>query len=200
MKPAMEFAKSADGHMRVKALAAVGVTCAELRNSEGVATAVSALKVIAISKSEGGIRGDDAFDAMLQFLNISAALIEHDQFAQSSELLDFVTANEDEISSISLDADVQLDRLVILAKQGEFASARVLALKIKPDSISEAQRGTALRTVAFLETKASGPANTRAWAIALSDPEDRAYALIGIAQALTGTGDIKLPYSAFNVH
>jgi hypothetical protein len=66
--------------------------------------------------------------------------------------------------------------------------------------VADVQRGTALRTTAVLQTKKSGVASSQSWASALVDQEDRAYALLGIAQALLKIGEVKLPYSAIQIH
>jgi hypothetical protein len=83
----------------------------------------------------------------------------------------------------------------MLARQDGFDDARNLALKI--DSIEEGQRGTALRTVALLQAKKQGPAATQRWAAVLEDARDRAYALLGIAQALLGFDDLSCPIARF---
>ncbi len=88
----------------------------------------------------------------------------------------------------------------MLAQQDRFDDARSLTLKMQPDSIDDIQRGTALRTIAVLQTRKAGIASSQSWAMALSDTDDRAYALLGIAQALLGIGEVKLPYSAIQIH
>jgi hypothetical protein len=60
------------------------------------------------------------------------------------------------------------------------------------DSLIDAQRGTALRILAFLETKMSGTSETLPWAQGLKDTEGRAYAMVGIAQALLGMDESKV--------
>ena len=130
-------------------------------------------------------------------LNITAALIDHDQFDGASRLLTSVE-NVDERSTTSMKAGIQFERVFMLARQDGFDDARNLALKI--DSIEEGQRGTALRTVALLQAKKQGSAATQRWASVLEDARDRAYALLGIAQALLGFDDPKLPYSEISIH
>ena len=191
---ATTFADTRVGDMRVKALGAVAVTCAEQKDQKGLAAAVTKIKALAAATS------DDAdmtsFPAKLQLLNVSAALIENDQLAPANELLDFVQHNMDDM----LQRIVDLQRVVIVAKQSEFARARELAISMQPDSVADIEKGSALRTVAFLQTKAQGSAATHGWASSLRDSEDRAYALLGIAQAMLAAADIRLPYSAINVH
>jgi hypothetical protein len=54
--------------------------------------------------------------------------------------------------------------------------------------------------VAVLQTRVSGVGSSQAGAGALVDTEDRAYALLGIAQAMLEIDDVKLPYSAIQIH
>jgi toxin ParE1/3/4 len=84
--------------------------------------------------------------------------------------------------------------------QSQFDRAIAVALSIRPNSVADIQRGTALRTIAVLQTRREGVASTRPWAVALTDSEDRAYALLGIAQALLQIDDVKLPYGAIQLH
>jgi len=88
----------------------------------------------------------------------------------------------------------------MLSAQSKFDSARSLALKMRPDSIADIQRGTALRTIALLQTNKKGVASSQIWAMTLADTEDRAYALLGIAQSLLGIDNVKLPYNVIQVH
>jgi hypothetical protein len=198
VESAGKFAETTTADMRVKAFGAIAVTCAEQKGEKCLAPVI--MKIRALSTSSGSDDDMTAFAAKLQLLNVSAALIEHGQLAIANELLDFIQANMDDISKLSLQREVQLERAVILAKQNEFAHCRDFALKMQPNSIADVQRGTALRTLAFLQTTSQGAAATRSWATSLHDPEDRAYTLLGMAQAILGVGDIRLPYSAINIH
>jgi tetratricopeptide (TPR) repeat protein len=195
---ALHFADSQSGDMRTKAYGAVAVTCAERRDEQGLQVAVAKIKVPQTPPAREGDMG--MFPAQLQLLNISAALLDHDELPAAANLLDYVQSNLDDISRLNLDREIQLQRVMILAQRGEFAPAMDLALKMPPDSVADIQRGTAFRAIAVLETKTRGTATTRSWATALRDPEDRAYALVGIAQANLGVADVKLPYNAINVH
>ena len=75
-----------------------------------------------------------------------------------------------------------------------------MALRMRPNSVSEIERGTAIRTIAILDSRKNGVAAVKPWALALTDDEDRAYALLGIAQNLLELGDVKLPYGTISVH
>jgi len=134
-------------------------------------------------------------------LNVTAALIDHGQLGAASRLLAPIEQPHDDGSWKSfIQPHAQLQRVFILAQQNNFKEARALALNMQPDSVSDVQRGTALRTIAILQTNRSGVALSQSWASALTDHEDRAYALLGIAQALLKTGDVKLHYSAIQIH
>ncbi len=71
---------------------------------------------------------------------------------------------------------------------------------MRPNSVTEGHQGTALRTVALLQTKKIGAVQVERWASVLADTEDRAYALLGVVQALLQIGEVKLPYNAIQVH
>jgi hypothetical protein len=103
-------------------------------------------------------------------------------------------------SKMGIHPEVQLQHVVMLAQQDAFESARALALKIRRNSSGEIERGMALRTTAVLETKKNGAASSKSSALALADSEDRAYALLRIAQSLLEIDDIKLPYSVIQIH
>ena len=70
----------------------------------------------------------------------------------------------------------------MLAQQGKFAGARLLAMKFRPDSVDETERGTALRITALLETKQNETSQSLSWAQLLPNNQDRGYALLGVAQ------------------
>ena len=93
-----------------------------------------------------------------------------------------------------------MQRVLILALRERFVEARTLALKIKPDSMTDKYRGTALRILALLQTKKSGSKAVKAWMLRLRTPEERAYALVGIAQALIGIEETKLGYAVIHIH
>jgi hypothetical protein len=63
-----------------------------------------------------------------------------------------------------------------------------------------AGRGTALRAVAQVQTKKSDTAPARLWAARLPDPEDRAYSLLGVAEALLDINPATLPCDAIQIH
>ena len=123
------------------------------------------------------------FGGLLQLLNVSAALIDHGQSKAAAALLDYVLANTDDSSKSMLQRQIQLQRAVMSARHGDFTEAAEVAMKMPADSVADTERGTAFRTIALLETKARGVDHTRSRAAALQDPEDRAYAYVGIAQA-----------------
>ena len=198
LESAMRFADSLSGDMRTKVYGAIAVSCAEQKDEKGIQAALAKMKTV---KSSPGHDVDVAtFAEQLQLLNVSAALVDNGQFKTATDLLDYLEANLDGVGKTMLTRTIQLQRALMLAQQGDFASSAELAMKIPADSITDIQRGTALRSIALLETKARGAAVTRPWAEALRDPEDHAYACLGIAQALLGIDDTNLPYSSFQVH
>jgi hypothetical protein len=188
---AMLDAASLSPDMRVKGYAAVAVACAEDKDVLGVNAALEKMR-----STEPARRGD--FASMLMTLNVTAALIDAGAFEEATRLLAAIEKGLDGASRTG--SQVQLQRVVALAQQSKFDEGRSLALRIRPDSVSDTERGTALRIVALLETKTKGLSSARLWASVLADAEDRSYALLGISQALLGIGEVHLPYSAIQIH
>jgi tetratricopeptide (TPR) repeat protein len=195
----MLAAGSLSGDMRSKVYAAVAVACAEVDDVACVNTAVAKLS---FSVKSGGEDEDlSRFETHLMILNITAALIDNDQSDAASRLLNDIERHLDNTySKMSVGPEVQLQRTVIQALMGNFEEARLLAMKMPTDSAADVRRGTALRMLALLHAKKSGPTLPQQWAIGLGDPVGRAYALLGIAQAQLGIGGSKLSYSAIQIH
>ncbi len=195
---AMQAAGALSSDLRVKGYAAVAVACAEAKDVAGVHAAVEKMQSAASSEREDKELSD--FGAKLMILNVTAALIDNSEFEAASRLLTSLEQHLDDVSKMSIEPEAQLQRVFVLAQQGGFDDARSLALKMRPNSVADVQRGTALRAIALLQTKKNGVASSQPWALALADAEDRAYALLGIAQTLLGIDDVKLPYSAIQIH
>jgi tetratricopeptide (TPR) repeat protein len=184
---------------RIKGYLAMAVVCAEMKDLACVHTAVAAMKSATKSDREAERRSD--FGLNLMILDVTAALIDNGQLEAASRLLAPIEQRHDDGSwKRFIEPHAQLQRVFVLAQQNNFKEARALALNMQPDSVSDVQRGTALCTIALLQTNTSGVALSQSWASALTDHEDRAYALLGIAQALLKTGDVKLHYSAIQIH
>ena len=195
----MQTAGSFSRSMRVKGYLAIAVSCAEAKDIGCVDSAVQ--KMRSVAGSEDNEEEVSVFGLKLMILNVTAALIDNGQLAAASRLLAPFERHQDDVSwKMGIEPEVQLQRVFILAQQGRFRQARALALNMRPDSVADVQRGTALRTIAVLQTNKSGFALSQSWASALKDPEDRAYALLGIVQVLLEIGDVKLPYSAIQIH
>ena len=194
---AMQAAGALSRDMRPKGYMAVAITCAEAKDTTCVDAAVERMK--STLSSEDKELSD--FRMKLMVLNVTAALIDHDQLEAASRWIANVDQRVDNVSwKRDIEPEAQLQRVFMLAQQDRFDDARSLTLKMQPDSIDDIQRGTALRTIAVLQTRKAGIASSQSWAMALSDTDDRAYALLGIAQALLGIGEVKLPYSAIQIH
>jgi hypothetical protein len=148
----------------------------------------------------GEDRDLSGFEAKLMILNVTAALLDNGEFETSSRLLKSVEQQPDEVSKSSIEPDIQLRHVFALALQDKFDDARSLAKKMRANSTPIVERGTAWRTIALLQTKKNGVASAHPWVLALADAEDRAYALLGIAQALLEIDDARLPYSAIQIH
>jgi len=193
---AMREAASLSSDLRTKGYAAVAVASAEEKDMPGVAAAIEKMRSTLPAGPED--RNLSEVDVMLTTLNVTAALIGIGAFEEATRLLTAVEESLDDISKMSIERHVQLQRVVVLAQQSKFDEGRSLALRIS--SNSEDDRGAALRIVALLETKMKGIASARLWASALAGAADRAYALLGISQAALGIGKTSLPYAAIQIH
>jgi hypothetical protein len=154
----------------------------------------------AITAEPGEDAGTLSFDKKLQSLNIAAALIDANFLEEAERVIDSTEKNLDNISKVTLLSEVQLERVVLLAQRERYGEARSVALFIRSSRSGSHERDTALRISAALEAKRNGSTSVYQWAVALPDAEDRAYALLGIAQTLLGIDDTRLPYTAIQVH
>lgn len=192
---AISAAGALSGERRVEGYMAVAVTCAEQKDIPCVDRAIGKMRS---AVSSDGDRGDvSQFGFQLLILNVAAALIQNGEFELSLRLISAVEQYKDD-SRIKVHA--QLQRVFVLAKTKQFRDARMLALQMRQDSVDENDRGEALRTIALLQTAQESLKATESWASTLTDGEDRAYALLGIVQALLNIGEAKLHYSTLQVH
>jgi hypothetical protein len=193
---AMEIAGGFSGEMRMKGYMAVAVTCAEEKDLKCVDIALEGMQSVATSDSAK--HNISEFVLKMMILNVTAALVDNNQFEAASRWLSVVEEPTDDYQFIK--PRTQLQRVVMSAHKGNFEDAHSVASQMRPNSITDLERGEALRITALLQTRASGSYSSRSWAAALSDKEDRAYAFLGIAQALLGIGEVKLPYSTIQIH
>lgn len=198
---AMQAAGALAGDLREKGYMAIAVVCAETKDIDCVDAALA--KMRSAATAERNDEGSSDYVVRSRILNVTAALINTGQFEAATRLLATVEQDlNDEASRVSIIPEVQFQRVVILAQQNAFTSARSLSLSMQSNSAlsSEINRGTALRTIAVLETRKNGVAATKLWVLRLADDVERASAFLGIAQSLLKIDDIKLPYSAIQIH
>jgi hypothetical protein len=196
---AMRAAGALSGDQRASGYNSVAVICAETKDVACVNAALQKMKSAASAADEDKDPSD--FGVKLMILNVSAALTDNGQFDVAERLLMTVEQHLDDVSSKrGIEPEAQLQRVFMLAQQDRFDDARSLALKMQADSVADVQRGTALRLTFLFQTRKSGGQSSQPLALALTDAEDRAYALLGIAQAVLGIGSMKLPYAAIRIH
>jgi hypothetical protein len=195
---AMQTAGTLSGVMWAKAYISVAVTCAEAKDVAGVNAALE--EMLSVASTKGEDKGPSEFGMKLMILNVTAALIDNGLFEAASRWLTNVELDPDDVDVIAIVPKARLQRVFILAQQGQFKDARALARKILIGSVDEVARGNALRVTTLLQARNVGVASAQQWALALTDPEDRAYAMLGIAQALLEIDNLKLHYSAIQVH
>lgn len=195
-KTAFDAADNLSGEMRVKGYMAVAVTCAEDRNVGCVDAAIEKMKRAKTSLAK--LEGVSDFALKMMILNITAALIDNKEFQAALRWLSEVEKNNNDYTSILPRS--QLQRVTILAQEKKFPEARSLSLHMRRNSVTDLERGRALRITTLLETKSNGLKSSERWATSLKDVEDRAYALLGVAQALLDVGETRLGYTAITVH
>ncbi|HEV2903943.1 MAG TPA: hypothetical protein VGW32_02795, partial [Pyrinomonadaceae bacterium] len=196
-KTAFDAADKLSREMRVKGYMAVAVTCAEERNVGCVDAAIEKMKRGKTSLAK--LEGVSDFALKMMILNITAALIDNKDFQAALRWLSEVEKNNDDDYTSILPRS-QLQRVTILALERKFSEARSLSLRMRRNSVTDLERGQALRITTLLETKSNGLKSSERWATSLTDVEDRAYALLGIAQALLNVGETKLGYATIYVH
>ncbi|HVS80481.1 MAG TPA: hypothetical protein VHE60_01955 [Pyrinomonadaceae bacterium] len=193
---AMLAAGALSPELRVEGYMAVAITCAETKDIACVNAAADQMK---LATRHG--QGSEDFGLKLMMLNVTAALIDNQQTQEAARFLRTLEQQSDDGSfKWGIEPRLQLQRVFMLAQENKFGEARSLALKMRRDSIADAERSTALRITILLETKQNGTRDSLAWARALVSAEDRAYALLGVAQGLLGIGEVKLGYGAIQVH
>ena len=181
--------------LRVKGYMAVAITCAENKDIVGVNAAINKMRL--------ALSGRDVsdFGIKMMILNITAALIDNGQLREAGRLLSTLEEQTDDVSfKMGIEPGLQLQRVLILALADQLGAARSLAMKMQPDSITDVARGRALRITALLQTKQSGISHSLPWSRTLPDIQDRTHALLGISQALLEIEEVKLGYTAIQVH
>jgi tetratricopeptide (TPR) repeat protein len=192
-KTASEFT----GEMRIKGYAAIAVTAAEMKD---LATMNSAIEQMQQAGKVPDRFGMGEFEAKMMILGVTSALIDHNGGEEALRLLDALQKNLNETDRVSVETDIQSQQAIVLAQQGKFEDAAALALKMRPDRVSDDNRGIAIRSIAILQAKKSGVVVAQKWAATLTELDDRASAFTAIAQVLLGIDDTTLPYSAIIVH
>jgi hypothetical protein len=195
---AMGVAGALSPELRAKAYSAIAVTSAETKDVVTVNAALDRLRSLAVAKSSAS--GTSEFGVSLMTLHITAALIDNGLLDEASRLLTALERDPDVVSKISIEPQTQLQRVFLLAQQDRLDAARSLALKIPVGSVDETQRGKALRVTSLTQTRKNGTNSTHQWASTLKNMEDRAYALLGIAESLLEIDNVKLRYTAVQFH
>jgi tetratricopeptide (TPR) repeat protein len=179
----MRYIDALPPRQRLHDLDVAALECVEVKDSACVDAAIE--KITSLAN-----QGDLArrFDAAIGLKGIASALADIGAFDSALRLLDKLEQERwpDPVPSF------HFVTAVILARPGKFEGARNRALQVHRDLLGS-PRGDALRRIALLQTKKSGPDSCQRWVSALIESEDRAYALLGIAQALLGENEQKLP-------
>jgi len=183
---------------RIKGYVAVAVSCAEDHDLDCVTAAVNGIRgTAALGTKE---RDLEEFVADLGLLDIAASLVESEELSDAETILNNIHQEDDYSFQTMIKPEIQMLRATILARQKRFAEARAQAAEIRPQASVEDSRRNALRLVAFWSTKEEGASSSRTFAEQFSDAADKAYALLGICQAMVGKNAGHLPYSAIDVH
>ncbi len=194
---AAKTASAFTGEMRIKGYGAIAVTAAEMKD---LATMNSVIEQMQQAGKVPDRFGMGEFEAKLMILDVTSALIDHDEGAEALRLLDSLQQSLSDTDRVSAETEIQSQQAIVLAQQGKFEDATALALKMRPDRVAADNRGRAIRSIAILQAKNSGVDVAQKWAATLTESDDRASAFIAIAQVLLGIDDMKLPYSAILIH
>lgn len=194
---ALQTAAKLSGELRVEGFMAIAVTCAEMKDAACAENATAKMQTALRPDEKSG--GSD-FGVKLMTLNVAAALIDNGQSEAALRLLAILGRDRTSSYEFGIASRAYQQRVLILAQRNRFIEALALAQKIEPDSMTDNHRGTALRMLALLQTKKSGTGVVRTWVQRLRKPEERAYALVGMAHALLNLEETKLGYAAITFH
>jgi hypothetical protein len=195
---AEQLASTLSLSMRVKGYSALATTCAEVKDIACVQSALKKMKMSATEQSRTNKFA--AFEMNLLKTNVSAALIDSREFDMGEAVIASIEEHLEKDSARRIQPELEFQRAVSLALQGRFNEARKISMSLAMKEPPEDYRGTALRVIASLEAKSAGQVVAQSWIDALSDSEDRAYALVGLAERLLAIEDVKLPYNAIQMH
>jgi tetratricopeptide (TPR) repeat protein len=179
----MRYIDGLGSRQRLHDLDVAALACVEIKDTACIDAAIEKIRSLA---DKGDL--DRRFDASIGLKSVASALADNGEFDSALRLLDELKQEPwpDPVPSS------HLITAVILARQGKFAEARNRALQVPRDAVGS-PRGDALRRIALLQMKRNGPAACPPWVSALTESKDRGFALLGIAQALLGENEQKLP-------
>ena len=177
---AMRYAEGLEASLRLHDLNLIAIACVEIGDKVCVDKAVE--KIWSLPLPQGRSAAD--FGKIQAVESVASTLADRSEFDEAQRLFTVLQYRPDRTDA------PYLGIAVLRARQGDFENAVKWALWVSSDP-SGSPRSDALRRIALLETKKSGPDSCRGWVAALTENEDRAYALLGIAQGISGEDDRK---------
>ncbi len=137
----------------------------------------------------------------MMILNITAALIDNRQLREAGRLLSTLEEQTDDVSfKMGIEPGLQLQRVLV------FGAGRLIwcgAFTCNEDAARPDYRRRAWKSVTYhslMQRSKSGISHSLPWSRTLVDIQDRTHALLGISQALLEIEEVKLGYTAIQVH
>jgi len=183
--------------MRIEAYGAIAVASVDVSDIRGMEAALN--KALSLAKSGPAHDGTSDFTGQMTVLKVTAPLITGKQFDTASRWLDFVEHQKEGSSRTIIEPEIDQQRVVLLAKKGQFDEARTRVAKMRPDASTEDIRGSAVRALSFLQTKKQGIIENQKWIESLPSDTDRSYALLGAVEALMGKTEVQLSYGGLQI-
>ena len=181
---AMRYAEGLDSSQRLHDFNVIALACVEIKDKACVDAAVEKIWSTPLPQEKNA----SSFEKIYAIESVASALADHNEFDDAQRLFTVLENRPDRTNT------PYLETAVIRARQGDFQEALKWALWVSSDPYGS-PRSDALRRIALLQTKKSGAASCREWVAALTQSDEKAYALLGIAQGMLREDDRK-PHSS----
>jgi hypothetical protein len=187
---ALSYVDQLQGSQRLHSMNVLVLSCAAVGDMPCVDSLVEGIQSLPPSKHEGVEETEK--DVVID--NVASALADRHEFDRALRLF---RQNIEEagqpphhwVTYVPSYAGYYSEKIAIIqARQGRFDLARAT---VASPTNSRLFPGTVC-SIAFLEARALGTAQSLQWAKTLGNPRERGYALVGIARALLGEEDDRL--------
>jgi len=187
---ALSYVDQLQGSQQLHSMNVLVLSCATVGDMLCVDSLVERIQSLPPSKDKG--TRETERDVVLD--NVASALADRHEFDRALRLMrqnneNVVQPPQNWVTYVPSYAGYLSERVAIIqARQGKFDLAHAT---VASPSDSRLFPGT-VRSIAFLEARALGTAQSLQWAMTLGNPKVRGYALVGIARSLLGEEEDRL--------